>query len=149
MDKPKTSTFTIHHDRCDPRDWTLDQWRMLQEFINEPRLQRAAARSRMGIQLVLSEHHQPVGGTLESFGFADEREMPHPDSISDDLTDICQDELEVTPIVEVYRGPTKYAVRFAIDDGNGEFGGYDFEVKDTEAEADEFLKSLTEAEPAD
>lgn len=148
MEKGKTSTFTIHHDRCDPRNWTLDQWRTLQEFIREPLLQRAATLSRMGIQLVLSEHHKPKGGSLEPFGFADEREMPHPDSISDDLTDICQDDLEVTPIVEVYRGPTRYAVRFAIDDGHGEFGGYEFEVKDTQAEAAEFIASLTSPEPA-
>jgi hypothetical protein len=144
----KTSTFTIHHDRCDPSKWTLAQWSLLQDFIKEPILQRAARLSSLGVQLVLSEHHEPKGGSLESFGWADEREMPHPDSISDDLTDICQDEMEVTPVVEVYRGPTKYAVRFAIDDGNGEFGGYEFEIKDTEAEAEAFLASLQETEPA-
>lgn len=148
MDKGKTSTFTIHHDHCNPRDWTLAQWKLLQEFICEPRMDRAAGLSRLGVQLVLSEIHEPKGGELESVGWADEREMPHPDSISDDLTDICQDELEVTPVVEVYRGPTRYAVRFAIGDGDGEFAGYEFEIKDTEAEAEEFLKSLSENEPA-
>lgn len=144
----KTSTFTIHHDRCDPSKWSLAQWQLLQDFIREPRLQRAAALSRLGIQLVLSEHHEPKGGALESFGWADEREMPHPDSISDDLDDITQGD-DITPIVEVYRGPTKYAVRFAVGDGDGEFAGYEHEIKDTEAEAEEFLASLTEtAEPA-
>lgn len=144
----KTSTFTIHHDRCKPEEWSLAQWKLLQDFIKEPLLQRAAGLSRLGIQLVLSEHHQPAGGVLESFGFADEREMPHPDSISDVLDDITQGD-DITPVVEVYRGPTRYAVRYAIDDGNGEFGGYDHEIKDTEAEAQEFLASLNETEPAE
>lgn len=144
----KTSTFTIHHDRCKPGEWTLAQWKLLQEFIKEPLLQRAAGLSRLGIQLVLSEHHKPVGGTLEEFGWAAEREMPAPDRIDDDLSEIIDDELEVTPVVQVYRGPTRYAVRFPIDDGHGEFGGYEIEVKDTEAEAEDFLKSLHESEPA-
>lgn len=138
----KTSTFTIHHDRCKPREWTLSQWQLLRDFIEEPVLQRAAALSRLGIQLVMSEHHQPAGGNLEEFGWADEREMPAPDRIDDDLTEIIDDEMEVTPIVQVYRGPTKYAVRFGIDDGHGEFGGYEVEVKDSEEEAKAFLESL-------
>jgi hypothetical protein len=142
--KPKTSTFTIHHDRCKPNDWSLAQWKLLQDFIREPLMQRAAALSRLGIQLVLSEHHEPLGGSLESFGWTDDRGMPHPDSISDDLNDIAED--DITPVVEVYRGPTKYAVRFGVDDGHGEFGGYEFEIKETEAEAEEFLKSLHEPE---
>jgi hypothetical protein len=144
----KTSTITIHHDRCDVSKWTIAEWRALAAFVKDGSLQQAAALSRLGMQLVLSDHHEPTGGSLESIGWADEREMPHPDSISDDLTDICQDELEVTPVVEVYRGPTKYAVRFSIDDGNGEFGGYEVEIKETEDEAVCFLRSLTEVEPA-
>jgi hypothetical protein len=147
MGTGKTSTFTIHHDRCDPGKWTLAQWQLLQDFIREPLLQRAAALSKLGIQMVLSEHHEPKGGSLESFGWVDEREMPHPDTISDDLEDISQGD-DITPIVEVYRGPTRYAVRFAIDDGHGEFGGHEFEIKETEAEAQAFLKSITEDESA-
>lgn len=146
-EKRITSTITIHHDRCDVSKWTLAEWKTLATFVKEGSLQAAAALSRLGMQLVLSEHHEPAGGTLESFGWSDEREMPHPDSISDDLTDIAHDD-DITPVVEVYRGPTKYAVRFGVDDGNGEFGGYEFEIKDTEAEAEEFLKSLSETEPA-
>lgn len=146
-DKRRTSTITIHHDRCDVSKWTMAEWRTLASFVEGAGLQQAAALSRLGMQLVLSEHHEPAGGTLESFGFADEREMPHPDSISDDLEDISQGD-DITPVVEVYRGPTRYAVRFAIDDGHGEFGGYEFEIKDTEAEAQEFLKSLSETETA-
>lgn len=146
-EKRKTSTITIHHDRCDVSKWTIAEWKTLATFVKEGNLQAAAALSRLGMQLVLSEHHEPTGGTLEGFGWADEREMPHPDSISDDLEDITQGD-DITPVVQVYRGPTKYAVRFAIDDGNGEFGGYEHEIKESEAEAQEFLKSLMETEPA-
>lgn len=146
-EKRKTSTITIHHDRCDVSKWTIAEWKTLARFVKEADLQAAAALSRLGMQLVLSEHHEPAGGSLESFGWSDEREMPHPDSISDDLEDISQGD-DITPVVQVYRGPTKYAVRFAIDDGHGEFGGYEYEIKESEAEAQEFLKSLTETEPA-
>ncbi|WP_108516633.1 hypothetical protein [Bradyrhizobium algeriense] len=146
-DKGETTTLTIHHDRCDPSKWSLTQWQLLQDFIREPLLQRAAALSKLGIQLVLSETHVPAGGSLEEFGWADEREMPSPDRISDDLEDITQGD-DITPVVQVYRGPTRYAVRFAIDDGHGEFGGYEYEIKESEAEAEEFLKSLHETEPA-
>lgn len=139
----KTSTITIHHDRCDVSKWTIGDWQTLASFVKHANLQQAAALSRLGMQLVLSEHHEPAGGTLESFGWSDEREMPHPDSISDDLIDMADDD-DITPVVEVYRGPTKYAVRYAIGDGDGGFGGYEFEIKDTEAEAEEFLKSLRE-----
>jgi hypothetical protein len=147
MSDTKTSTFTIHHDRCDPSKWTLAQWQLLRDFIKEPSLDRGAAISRLGIQLVLSEHHEPKGGELESFGWADERGMPRPDSVSEDLEDITQGD-DITPVVQVYRGPTKYAVRFPIGDGDGELAGYEHEIKDTEAEAQAFLASLYEPEPA-
>lgn len=143
----KTSTFTIHHERCKPEEWSLAQWKMLQDFIKEPMLQRAAALSRLGIQLVLSEHHVPAGGTLEEIGWADARELPHPDSVSDDLEDITQGD-DIVPVAKLYRGPTQYCVSFAIGGPEGEFEGYEHEIKDTEAEAEEFLKSLREDEPA-
>jgi hypothetical protein len=146
MDNPKTSTFTIHHDRCDPGEWTLAQWKLFQDFIKEPLLRRAAALSKLGIQLVLSEQHEPLGGCLESFGWTDDRGMPHPDGISDDLSDIADD--EITPVVQLYRGPTQYAVRYPVGDGDGEFGGYEFEIMETEAEAEKFLESLFQSEPA-
>lgn len=148
MATPKTSTFTIHHDRCDPSKWTLAQWRLLQEFIAEPLLQRAAALSRLGIQLVLSEHHQPAGGTLEEFGFANERDLPCLDNATDELNELFEGGDDVVAIVPIYRGPTKYAVRYGVDDGHGEFGGYEFEIRDTQAEAEKFQQSLTETEPA-
>lgn len=142
-DAKKTSTFTIHHDHCKPETWSLAQWKLLQDFIKEPSLQRAAALSRLGIRLVLSEHHEPVGGTLESFGWTAESQMPFPDTISDRMDDVADDD-DITPVVELYRGPTKYAVRYAIGDADGNFEGHEHEIKDTEAEAEEFLKSLQE-----
>lgn len=146
MAEGKTSTITIHHDRCDVSKWTISEWNILQRFVKDANLQSAAALSRLGMQLVLSEHHEPEGGNLEAFGWADESEMPYPGTIGDNLEDITEN--DITPVVELFRGPTKYAVRFAIDDGHGEFGGYEVEVMDTEAQATGFLKSVSEPAPA-
>ena len=143
----KTSTFTIHHDRCDPKSWTLGQWKLLQEFIEEPLLQRAAALSMLGIQLVLSEHHEPKGGKLEQVGYGLEDQLPSP-LISDDLAEVVDDDLEVTPVVPIYRGPTQYVVKFGTATCDGEYDGTEHQLFDTEAEADAFLKSLHQTEPA-
>lgn len=104
----KTSTITIHHDSCDVSKWTISDWQTLASFVKHANLQQAAALSRLGMQLVLSEHHEPAGGTLEQMGYGEEDQMPDP-SITDDLAEIA-DELDITPIVPIYRGPTKYAV---------------------------------------
>jgi hypothetical protein len=146
-EKGKTSTITIHHDRCDVSKWTIAEWRTLASFVKDAGLQQAAALSRLGMQLVLSDHHEPTGGTLEALGWAEESELPNP-MISDDLSDIVNDDCEIVPVVQVYRGPTQYAVMFTTGDENGDVDGHEIEVKNTLAEAQEFLKSLLEAEPA-
>lgn len=145
--KRKTSTITIHHDRCDISKWTLAEWRTLAAFVKDGSLQHAAALSRLGMQLVLSEHHEPAGGALEHFGWSREHELQ--DFVpTDELHEAVEDDLEVTPIVQIYRGPTKYAVRYATGDEDGNVDGHEFEIKDSEADARDFIKSLVEHEPA-
>lgn len=138
----KTSTITIHHDRCDVSKWTIAEWRTLAAFVKDGGLQQAAALSRLGMQLVLSMHHEPAGGTLEQMGFGEEDQMPNP-IITDDLAEIAGD-LEITPIVPIYRGPTKYAVKFGTAGPDGEHDGYEHEIFESEADAQAFLKSLLE-----
>lgn len=145
-EKRKTSTITIHHDRCDVSKWTLAEWKTLAAFVKDAGLQQAAALSRLGMQLVLSEHHEPVGGTLEQMGYGKHDEMPDP-MISDDLAEIA-DELEITAIVPIYRGQTQYAVKYSTAGPDGEFDGHDHQVFSNHAEAEAFLQSLYEEEPA-
>jgi hypothetical protein len=145
-DRRKTSTITIHHDRCDVGKWTLTEWHILAAFVKNAGLQQAAALSRLGMQLVLSEHHEPIGGTLEQMGYGEEDQMPDP-MITDDLAEIA-DDLEITAVVPIYRGPTKYAVKFGTAGPDGEFDGYEHEVFDNLADAEKFWKSLLETEPA-
>lgn len=142
----KTSTFTIHHDRCDPNKWTAGDIIAFAKFVKYGDLQYAAALSRLGVQLVLSEHHEPKGGQLEEIGWSAPQVIGG-DGVSDDLTEIA-DDLDVTPVVRIYRGPVEYAVKFGIDDGHGEFGGYEYEVKSTEEEAKTFLNSLIDDKAA-
>lgn len=142
----KTSTITIHHDRCDPSKWTIGDWQTLALFVKHAGLQQAAMLSKLGMQLVLSEHHEPVGGTIEHMGYGEEDQMPSP-MITDDISEIA-DDLDITPIVPIYRGPTKYAVKFGTADCAGEFDGYEHEIFDSQAGAEKFLASLLETEPA-
>lgn len=142
----KTSTITIHHDRCDVSKWTMAEWRTLASFVQGAGLQQAAALSRLGMQLVLSEHHEPAGGTLEAIGYGEEDQMPCP-MVTDDLAEIA-DELDITAVVPIYRGPTKYVVKFGTATHDDEFDGYEHELFDSLAEAEKFLASLMETEPA-
>lgn len=141
MDQRKTSTITIHHDRCDPSKWTIADWQTLASFVKHANLQQAAALSRLGMQLVLSDHHKPTGGTLEQIGFAESDEPIA--SITDDLSEITFDE-DAVPVVPIYRGHTKYAVRFGTATTDGEYDGTEHELFDSLAEAEAFLKSLHE-----
>ena len=143
-DQRKTSTITIHHDRCDPSKWTIADWQTLASFVKNANLQQAAALSRLGMQLVLSEHHIPAGGTLEQIGFGEEDQMPSP-MISDDLAEIT-DDLDITAVVPIYRGPTQYAVKFGTATADGEYDGTEHELFDNLAAAQTFLKSLADAE---
>jgi hypothetical protein len=142
----KTSTITIHHDRCEPSKWTISDWQTLASFVKHANLQQAAALSKLGMQLVLSEHHEPVGGALEHVGYGEEDQLPSP-MITDDLAEIA-DDLDITAVVPIYRGPTQYAVKFGTATHEGEFDGYEHELFSSLAEAQDFLKSLMETEPA-
>lgn len=144
MTEAKTSTFTVHHDRCNPGKWTASDVLAFAKFVQYGDLRHAGHLSRLGMQLVLSEHHTPKGGELEQVGWCAEDAIA--DGPTEDLTEIA-DDLEITPVVRIYRGPVEYAVKFGIDDGHGEFGGYEHEVKTTEAEAEAFLKALMEVAP--
>lgn len=140
MDTSKTSTFTIHHDRCDPSKWTPNDILALAKFIQTGDMSYAAHLSRRGMQLVLSEHHEPKGGSLQEVGFA---EPEIPDGVTDDLQDLCDD--DITQIVRVYSGPIEYAVQFAIGDEEGNVEGHEIEIFNTEAEAQAFVNSMREA----
>lgn len=140
MKDGKTSTFTIHHDRCDPSKWTPSDVLALAKFISAGNLQYAAHLSRLGMQLVLSEHHEPKGGELQEVGFAEPGE---PCTVTEDLADLGVD--DITPIVRMYQGPVEYAVAVTIGDEEGNFDGYEYEIFPTEAKAQAFLDSMRDA----
>lgn len=147
MEAGKTSTFTVHHDRCKPETWTAGDVLTFAKFMQSGNLQHAAAMSRLGVQLVLSEHHVPKGGQLEQIGWSTPGDVGD-GGASDNLDDVAQDDMDVNELVRVYHGPVEYVVKFAVDDGNGEFGGYEYEIKPTRAEAEAFLKSLADSQVA-
>lgn len=137
-----TSTFTIHHDRCDPSKWTARDFVILGDFVRTGNLQYAAHLSRLGMQLVLSELHVAKGGEVEEIGWAD------PDCLNgfaDTLDEVVDDD-GVVPVVRIYRGPVEYAVRYGIGDGEGNFEGYEHKVLATEADAERFAASMNEPE---
>lgn len=101
----------------------------------------AAALSQLGVQLVLSEHHVPKGGELQEVGWATP-ENPI-ELVSDDISEVAGDE-DIVALVRVYRGPVEYAARIGTGDGEGNFDGYEYEFKPSEAEAQDFLASMQE-----
>lgn len=140
MSDTKTSTFIIHHDRCKPQEWTPDNVLALARFIGSGDVRDAAVLARMGLELVASEHHVPKGGTLQEVGFA----TPECDDlIHDDISELI-DYRDMMPVVRVYRGPVEYAIAIPFGDGEGNFEGYEYEFKKTEAEALAYVQSLRE-----
>jgi hypothetical protein len=139
----KTSTFTIHHDRCKPATWTPGDVLQLAKFVETGDIRYAAHLSRMGVQLVLSEHHAPKGGVLMEMGWADPQE-PH--TVYDDLTDAVSStgDEDVTELCRVYIGHPEYVATFQIDDGHGDYGGTEHEIKPTREEAEAFMASMRE-----
>lgn len=140
----KTSTFTIHHDRCKPATWTPGDVLQLAKFVETGDLRYAGHLSKLGVQLVLSEHHVSQGGTLQEIGWADPKSPA--DGVYDDLTDAvsgCGDE-DVTELCRIYRGPSEFIATFQIDDGHGGYGGTEHEVKPTREEAEAFMASMRE-----
>ncbi len=144
VEKKKTSTFTMHHDRCKPDTWTASDIIAFANFAKFGDLQYAAHLSKLGVQLVLSELHEPKGGTLEHVGWSAPGDIPDFYESVEELASDHYEEYSPVPVCAVYRGPTEYAVRIPIGDGDGNFEGYEVEVKATEAEAQAFAKSLTE-----
>lgn len=141
MENGKTSTFTIHHDRCNPASWTADDVLAFDRFVRYGGLQHAARLSKLGVQLVLSEHHAPKGGELELVGHATPCDLG---TATDNLADIDDGE-DIQEIVPVYRGQTVYAARYTIGDGQGNVEGTEYEIKPTEADARAFLDGFKEA----
>lgn len=136
MEQGKTSTFIIHHDRCKPEDWNVSAIMAFRDFVRTGSMQNAAALSRLGVQLVLSEHHEPKGGTLEEIGWTD----PEQKGVEVyDLEDCAQD--DITSLCRVYRGPVEHIVKISVGDGDGNLDGYEYEIKPTIEEAQAFLKS--------
>lgn len=130
----KTSTFTLHHDRCDPSKWTLRDWQALAHFAQFGDMQSAAALSRAGLQLVLSDHHAPTGGTVEHIGWAKPGEITVGVEVGE-LGEVVED--DISEVCAIYRGPTQYAATYEV----GEDGSacHEHELFPTEQEAKDFL----------
>ena len=147
MEEPKTSTFTIHHDRCKPETWTARDVLAFADFIRTGSMQHAAALSRLGVQLVLSEHDLPKGGALEEIGWM---RPTDPSEVFDDLSEAVEAAGgdDISALCRAYRGPVEYAVAIRIGDGDGNYEGTEYEIKPTEAEAQSFIASMSEPEVA-
>jgi len=143
----KTSTFTIHHDRCKPATWTPGDVLQLAKFVETGDLRYAGHLSKLGVQLVLSEHHVPKGGLLEEIGWASPDE---PETLYRDLGDAVswKGDEDVTELYRVYRAPSEFVARFLVGDGE-DVDGAEYEIKKTREEAEAFIASLSEPETAD
>jgi len=144
MSESKTSTFTIHHDRCKPEEWRPRDVLALASFLSTGDLRYAARLSLLGVQLVLSEHHEPKGGTLEHIGWSTITE-PHEtyEDIAEAVNASGDDEL--AELTKIYRGHPEYVVPISIGDGDGNFDGYEYEPKATRAEALALIESMKAA----
>lgn len=137
MDKGKTSTFIIDHDRCDPSKWTPGDVLTLAKFVKGGELRHAAVLAGLGVQLVMSEHHTPVGGTLESIGWVQVSStgaLKFGGEPSEDFMEVLEGE-SIAPVAQIYRGPTVWAVGVPTSDGHGNYDGTEYETAPTEAEA--------------
>lgn len=143
----KTSTFTIHHDRCDPSKWTPADVLLLADFIRTGDMMYAAALARRGMQLILSELHVPKGGELEEVGWS-APDASHDKTWSDldDLVADLDDGRGPVEICRIYRGQPEFAVRIAIgDEDEGYVEGHEIELKPTLEEARAFIAALEDA----
>ena len=150
MAENKTSTFTIHHDRCHPDKWTARDLIAFADFVRYGAMQEAAQLSRLGMQLVLSEHHTPKGGDIEQIGWAaptDTDKDGPPDTIFADLADAHNDACgdDVIALTRIYRGPIEYVAAIPMGDGDGNFDGYEYEPRATVAEAMAALPTADDA----
>jgi hypothetical protein len=147
MAVPKTSTFIIDHERCNPGDWTARDVLAFRDFVATGSMQHAARLARLGLQLVTSEHHEPKGGSVEEIGWAT---LDEPLQTYDDMGEAIDNagDDDITIMTRVYRGHAEYIVRFGIGGEDGLLEGHEYEVKPTMAEAEKFLASLREPEDA-
>lgn len=146
MAEAKTSTFTIHHDRCKPAEWTPRDILALADFVRWGDMRYAARLSQLGVQLVLSEHHVPKGGTLQEVGFAEfDPKRTVVGDVSDDISEVVDDDAEIVEVTRIYRGPVEYGVRILEGDGDGGVAGAYYEFKPSRAEAEAYLKAMEEA----
>ena len=136
-----TSTFVIHHDKCDPSKWTVREWLTLADYIKTGSLAYAARLSRSGMQLVLDERHAPKGGELECVGWRACDDFV----ILDTLLDADMTFGEVMEVQEVYLGPRRYAANYFVGDDCGTCEEY--ETFDTEDEAEKFIAGLKNTSP--
>lgn len=142
-DKSKTSTVTVHHDHCKPETWTAHDVLAFANFVRTGDLRHAAALARLGVQLVLSEHHVPKGGTLEQVGFALNGDTQS-EIVTDDLSEIAEVG-EIKEAARIYRGPMEYLVAFHTGDPEtGDVDGTECEVLPTREKAEAFLASMLE-----
>lgn len=142
-DRKGTSTFIIHHDRCDPRKWTAADIIAFANFVETGSIIAAAALARRGMQMVTSEHLVPAGGTLEPIGWCQPDEFP---DCASELSEIASDD-DVTPVCRLYRGPVEYCARFAIGDSCGNFDGWEYEIKPSREEAEAYFAEEKDREP--
>jgi hypothetical protein len=141
--KTMTSTFTIQHNRCDPAKWTAHDILAFAAFIDHGDMQNAARLARLGMQLVLSEHHVPKGGELEPIGWATTGDQFQTYDDLGEAVDAGGDN-DITELHRIYRGPAQHVVKFGIGDGDGNLDGHEYEIKPSAADAEAFLKSLKE-----
>ena len=135
----KTSTFVFNHDRCDPSQWTPTDVMALYSFLQTGSMLDAGRLASIGVHLLASDHHVAAAG-VEELGWASAKKCDDDEFfVTEELDDIVEDIDEVYPLTRIYRGPVQYAVKIAIGDGEGNFDGYEYEVKPTEAEAKEYL----------
>lgn len=136
----KTSTFVLHHDRCDPSTWTIETWRALANFAKHADLPTAAALARKGLVLVRSDEFVPTGGTLQQVGFVDPK---NPNEIEEDVGDVQSTGGDnLFQVQRAYLGPVEWVVPVAIGDGDGNFEGWEFVLKPTEADARAYLDGV-------
>lgn len=143
MTEGKTSTFTIHHDRCKPENWTARDIIAFRDFVRTGSMQNAAALSRLGVQLVLSEHHEPKGGELEPIGWME----PEGSNEVHELEDLTED--DITSLCAVYRGPVQHIAKIGIGDEDGNHEGFEYEIKPTLEEAQAYIAAAYDNNPVD
>lgn len=138
---PPTSTFTIHHDRCDPEGWTAKDIMAFADFIRTGNMEYATRLERLGVDLVVSEHHVPKGGELQEIGWSCQLDGAIYTEI-EEAVEACGDK-DVTPMSRVYMGKIEYIARVPFADGpppDNSFSHNEYEIFSTVAKAEERMR---------